>query len=291
MLLPINKELPYISPSSYMAWENCNYYHYLRKLSGKPFPEEFQTEAAALGTVFDCCIKSFLCKQKSLTINRQALWENVRIVSELQHVIKEGVDLFKLYHSAPPAIEVAKSITGVDLQAADYCKYLGIPIFGYPDACIGKIPFDWKTIGYNSTYQRSPTPGYKFCYDLTNRCMWKGQHARYGEPLDKLNPSWGTQCLFYSWMFGNTTSPAGMIHQIIYQPSRILLAVYLGEISKERIEEVNTRIQEMWEQSLDGLIPDPIANAHTCIKYKQVCQAATYCHFYEDWVKNGNDDK
>lgn len=268
-----------------MAWENCNYYHYLRKLSGQQLPSEPSFVSPAIGTVFDICCKSWFATHHKLPIDRKALWENVNVAPEHSFAIKEGRDLFKKYvrsHAFPK-----DSITNVDFVDPPVCQFkisptLVVPIFGYLDAAAGLIPFDWKTTGYNSSYQKSPTPGYNACYDLDNNVIWKGKHKRNGEPLDHLNRRWAIQCLFYSWMLGNEACPAGIIHELIYRPNDVLCATFMATISDEFIDEIKQKLGEMWEQSQTGLLPEPYPSAGQCHQFGRVCNASHLCEFYQE---------
>jgi len=284
MKLEIKKQLPYISPSAYMAWENCEYFHYLRKLAGLKFPRQPQSDAAAVGTVFDICVKSYMAKQLGEVIDREKLWKNLEITSSQSGVIKAGIELWKLYYKSEAFHRMKTMVTSVDLKCET--EHNGIPIFGYPDAQTRIDPFDWKTSGYNATYTRSPNPGYSICYNLSEGGVWKTMHKRCGEPLDKLNYAWAVQCLFYSWML-DVPTPGGVIHQLIFQPNRILCAVLDARISDECIEKTEKGIARMWEQSLSGDFDYPTPGDRICKSYGQWCEAACHCDYHMEWLKDG----
>lgn len=288
MTLPINKELKYVSPSSFLTWQSCAYRVYLEKCSGLELPEDTQSAAAAVGTVFDIIVKKYLCGLKGWGVS-DSIWNNLTLLQGGGRFIEAGLKLANLYIKNRP--NVFNIITSVDMEAK--VDHDGVTIFGYPDAqVLDRWPLDWKTRGYGATYHISPKPGYEYCIDLISGEYYKGKHKEHGEPLDRLMPSWATQLLFYCWMMGVTDDYKGWIQEIIYQKERILLAHHHGEITDEFVDETKKEMVKMWEMMATGEgIPEPEPSKGKCFAYGQRCRAADYCNRFKQWEAFYNDDE
>lgn len=277
MKLDILKELLYISPSSFMAWENCNYFHYLRKLSGIKFPPWTQTKNAAFGTVFDVVVKSAVSTKKNWPYDRKKAWGGLAITTGMAQLIPDAIAAAKIYNQTGLGLKV----TSVD-PVIEPMLHNDIPIFGYLDAIRSGIPFDWKTTGYSTNYQASPKPGYRICHNLSNGTIWKHEHKKYGMYLEEIDIGWATQALFYSWMIGNET-PGMIVHQLVIGPKRMLLAEYAAKVGPEFIQQTEEKLAQMWEMSGSGEMEDPIPEPSKCKRFNQWCEAAIYCDFWGVW--------
>lgn len=279
MILPIIRTPKYISPSSFITWENCNYFTYLDKNSPHILKEQLSTPAAAIGTVFDIVVKSYLCTKYNWSLDHEKIWDGLVLGKEDHHIIEDAVYLAKLYIKLGIINDIRWKT--VDFSASG--THNGVPIFGYPDAETEHGAFDWKTTGYSSAYTVSPKQGYTRCWNLSTGRIYKEKHHRHGEPFHTIDRSWAIQMLFYKWLVGATSG--GQIHQLIYQKNHILLAELDIVLDPQFEWEIEQKLQMMWEQvnGAEVELEPPVPSEQTCLKYNQLCKGAEHCGFFTKW--------
>lgn len=289
MKLTILKELPHISPSSFIAWRNCSYKIWIEKCSGIKLKEQESSRYALVGTAFDLFVKIFIARQNGWTLNSGEQFKTLSMLAADADTIPAGLRLAKLYlaQSHPDMWRITNCF------GSRTAIFEGIPLFGYPDAEIHEggifIPLDWKTSGFESTYKQSPKPGYRICYTLyPYRNIFKSNHKRCREPIDHYLKDWATQLLFYWWMCNPTNitdSPRGKIHHLVQRPDDVILSIYDGYISDEFVDKTKKDLHRMWDQfqGVEINVSEPFPSQHKCWSYQQLCRVAQYCTFFRNW--------
>jgi len=282
----IERPMKYISPSSFQAWENCEYYTYLDKCTNLKATDYIQSPNAMFGTVFDVLVKSGLCSTYGWSLDKNKIWE-IGLTTTLAQCLTDGVKHANNYLTHKH-IWSNHEWVGVDFQAEG--NICGVPIFGYPDGETGDGAFDWKTRGYLASYTTSPKPGYTVAYDLRTGDVYKGRHKKAGEPFDKINRPWAIQMLFYKWMLkgDNDSSFGGTIHEICIQPNRDICAEHCVSFSDEFIDEIKGKLVQMWDM-YGGTTVElnvPICSDAKCQKYNSLCSMAEHCGYFKEYLKN-----
>jgi len=281
MNLEIVKELPYISPSSFMAWRNCQYFTYLSKCSGHKLPEQPTSKAAAFGTMFDILVKKWLNRKHGWEFDEQTAWANLTYVSEDGKIISDAIATFKMFRRTVEQYDLLNDIR--ETEDGIHGKHNGAAVFGYPDIRLAdNIPLDLKTTGYDVKYTVSPKPGYDICYNIDNGIIYKTVHKDSGEALNIINEAWAIQLLFYCWLMDREPPYRGKIFQVLVD--RRLLAIYDAWIEDEFVELISKELKVMWEMFRYGnCIPEPMPDKVNCVSFGQVCRAAEVCNFYKNW--------
>ena len=292
--LPVIRDLPYFSPTSFLESEECEYGFYLTRMSEYVFPRLQQTEAMAIGCAFDSFAKAELAyvlgkknKKKNLLAT---LLQSVE--DHNKHIIPLGNQLFEKYYEygcfdnliqegmEDIELVIHKNIAGVEGTLGE------VKLFGKPDATlVGRIPLDWKVSGFGSAAGQSPKQGYFRC--LSAPRVDKGVHPKYGLPLETIDIRWATQLVFYNWMLGNDTlDMSGRIEQCAIRPTATVFASYRAKISPEFITITRLKLTDRWNRFRNGEIADPIPTRPTCEPYNHPKICTAICEKYKQFFDN-----
>ena len=296
MNLPVIKARPYISPSALATWGDCQYKFWLQYLSNYPWIKPEPSLAGTIGNVFDCYVKA------DIAMNRSMNRIDLKLDNMLAKLKKDvGPEIFEeahrigsvvagqyLHNNMHQEILDAKDII---LDREIWSLVNSIPILGIPDCVVDGVVMDWKTRGFISKTLPSPTKGYRGRWGHDN--VPKGvKDWPEGTCLEEANIGWARQMLFYNWMLKssvdswNPTTLRYKIHEIIKTKDGWDLCVHSGVLSMFFEAKVLLELTELWESinSLDAEIMDPAPNNWRCKKYGQLCQVASYCDRFKEWV-------
>lgn len=286
MKLQVIEPMTYISPSSFMAWENCEYFTYLNKLADLERLPQYTSRAAAVGIIFDALVKRRIADELGI---EGAQLDVRRIVNEIKtddlpKCVEVATEVAKRYIKLNLHARLLNA-TELTLQQTIYTNIGGVPILGKLDACIDGIVFDWKLKGFaRDTGTASLTPGYH-----------KRTHFEHGiqpphgdrKSLWMSNRKWAIQVIFYNWL--KWCSPAEyIIHEIANTKAGIVMVELKGEINKDHSTEIFKRVDAMWTNvnGLDAEIADPTPTKYKCEQYGTVCRQAINCKKYMEGLGN-----
>lgn len=291
--LPLFKEVKYWSPTGFIAATECEFSHYLRRLSNHLLPQEPQSPPMAVGSAFDSFVKAELARRLGKPEYKNKLSKLLETVSnENDQYIKAGHDLFNIYvangclenliNDGLEEIELSieKSIGG-EIVPGTETMFGSIPLFGKPDASLrGLIPHDWKVNGYGSNSGQSPKQGYKRC--ISNG-VDKGPHKKVGMTLEEIDYKWGVQLVFYNWMLGNhyTDNLYGSIDQIACRGDTVAIASFRVKIGEGFARTILDQLTDMHNRFIKGEFKEPEPSFNRCEPYGNARVCTLVCDSYK----------
>jgi hypothetical protein len=145
--------------------------------------------------------------------------------------------------------------TAVAVDGEDFAPGTRVPVRTRIDAvttykdrlCI----HDWKVRGANRPGSASPTAGYTCLWDTDSPGMSHGPHAKWAEPMEKIDEEWATQLCIYGWAVGLpiSTEVWGSIDQVVcWNDGRVRIAQFRNPISEGFQRGVVDRLREAWRK-------------------------------------------
>ena len=293
MKLPVWRQLPYISPSTFQKWESCQHQVYLSRLAGFKYQREPQGLAAAYGSAFDSIIKDVIAKahgMKAPNLTREYLIKQTVDQEHLELAVPMGEQIVEWYQETELHGEFLTGTEEVRLDVELYGMHNAVPILGQLDLIQGDVPVDWKTGGFTSRKGRSPKKGWEQKFTKTIKTgEWKEYNSHDTCSIEKSNPAWAIQMCMYNWLLHNPERPY-IIHEIVQHNDKISIAVHRGNISQEFNDQLESSIAAMWGNITGDMffahIQEPTPSAWTCHKYGTTCMVSEGCTFYQDTIGN-----
>lgn len=288
MNLPKFKQLAYISPSSFMTWENCQFHTYITRLAGFPFIKRTVGLAAHIGTAFDLFIKDKierelnLPKFKKLTLG--CLFAD-RVPEEFREEAQAvGRQLATLFINNNHLDLILNHRGDVVVDREMYGRVNQIPILGIPDISLDSVPIDLKTRGFISEKGAYPRKGWSQRWDYNFKT---GQLLRREEnpaANDSLYEPWKIQMLFYNWLLQQCKEKEYLIIEICKHGETVSIVTHKGAIEDSFSKNIIERLYSMWtaihEKLLFAEINEPLPRVRKCERYGTICEAAHLCKFY-----------
>ncbi len=300
MKLPVFKQMHYVSPSSFNSHQSCEFLTYLARLAGyKEFLQDKQGIAAAIGTAFDLFIKDKIERELSLPRNPElnlAYMLKTRIDEEHREVAeKTGRKIAKAYIACGLLEPILKFRGDVHVDVELRTIHLGVPIFGILDLALDDLPLDWKTRGFSKS-SAYPKKGWvkRWDWDLeTGSLKNRDENPKPDKyHLEKVNPIWAIQMLFYNWCLGRKQKHY-VLEEICHHNDIISFARHEGSISEEFETSISEKLVVMWDnitgQMYYAEIEEPSPSKWTCEKFGFICKAAHLCKYYENTL--GREDR
>lgn len=303
MKLPVINTPRHMSPSSFKEWELCNTKFALKRMMGLPYPEYYQSLAAACGSSFDVYIKRDIAvrlgfgddprfAQKTMfekSVDPQNREEagpiGARLYKEyvdngcLEALMKEGL--------ATVMLDDKKDLTA---NGGDDC----VPTNGLPDGAFNDgVIIDFKVQGAVSKSGASPNPGYR--YSMCNGIR-KWAHARCDEPLENLNADWAQQLTIYSWMQGGVEPWRDIkvaIENITVRgypaAPKVACSSIRTFVSVAFQQKLWGKYAVAWRNIVAGNIADAVPSDRICFDYQVQCEMANHCDAFIAWQKRKAD--
>ncbi len=285
MKLPVWRQLPYVSPSTFMKWETCQHRVYLSRLAGLKFHREPQGLAAAIGSAFDSFIKDYIANKRGIKAGALELNNLLSKTVDKEHqdtAIPKGKEICKIYVDLGLAKQFIDMNTEIRLDQEMYYMHHTIPILGQIDLIFSNMPMDWKTGGFATEKGSYCVKGWDTKIDIKDGRI-KNYESNIHKPLEETHPAWATQMCFYNWMLRNVEQTY-LMHEIKQHNGTISFAVRRGRISKEFEEDLFARLNCMWSnitgEMFHAHIQEPTPSNWVCRKYNVLCEVATDCVFY-----------
>lgn len=287
MKLPVWRQLPYISPSTFQKWEACQHRVYLSRLAGFKYKREPQGLAAAYGSAFDSLIKDHIAKELGITTRVLTAEHLIKQTVELQHqdvAIPMGKLIAEKYLELGLEQEFLQGDIKLDQELYD--MHNGIPILGQLDLIKGSMPMDWKTGGFTNRKGRSPKKGWwkKWTINLKDNSI-KEYESNNECSIEDSYPPWAIQMCFYNWLLHND-SRSYLIHEIVQHNDKISFAVHRGHISDTFNSDLENKVAAMWAnitgEMYHAFIQEPTPSHWNCHKYGVKCEVHDVCTFYMD---------
>jgi len=285
MKLPVWRQLPYVSPSTFMKWESCQHRVYLSRLAGLKYHREPQGLAAAIGSAFDSFIKDYIAQKRGIkagALDLNNLLSKTVAKEHQEAAIPKGKEICKIYVDLGLAEQFLDPSVDIRLDQEMYYMHQTIPILGQLDLIIDGKPMDWKTGGFTSVKGGYCTKGWEKKIDVKGDQV-KNYETNDPRPLEQGNPAWATQMCFYNWMLRNIAQTY-TIHEIKQHSGTISFATHTGSISKEFEDDVFSRLNCMWAnitgEMFHAHIQEPTPSQWVCRKYHVLCEVATDCVFF-----------
>ena len=289
MKLPVFRQLPYISYSTYSKWKKCQHRVYLGKQSGLPFIQSSMGLAAQIGIAFDSFIKEWIVRHRKL-YNPLVVLDKM-----LEGLPKETVDAGKALAAKYIKCKLVEKFLKygdilVDQELYKNCG--GIPILGRLDAMTNGLPFDWKTKAMASAKPGYPTKGaseqYTWYLDGPNS-RWHDNICRDTTSLEEANPDWAEQFCFYNWLLGNEDLNYH-VHELTMTNDGLVICEFQGKISKQFERTLRRNVERMWFELTDNMlfseVAVPVPNRMLCEMYGTICEVAPHCKYYMDTLGN-----
>ncbi len=293
MILPVWKQLTYISPSTFIAWRNCEFKIYLTRLAGLEFMPRVQGLAAAIGSVFDIFVKDYIAKKlnlKSPVLNLNKALKNSVVEEHRDEAISIGRNVATIYLKDLKLADEFIGSNEIYLEQELFKQRAGIPILGRIDMIRNNIPFDWKTRGFTSKNGAYPINGYthKIKFDIKTKTQVKITNLDFKPTfLDEINENWAIGLLFYNWLLDNRPDKPYEIHEICKHGDYIEFAFHKGFISPQFTKKISDELEVMWDaitsQMYNATIDEPVPTNRRCMPYGILCEAAIHCKFYENY--------
>jgi len=279
MQLQVFKQLPYISPSTYLQWESCQYKVFMSKLSGLQMPAGEYTRPAQIGNAFSAYVIDYIVQKRNL----DAPHTNLSIA--LANIDDENRTVAKMAAKAYIKAKLCEPfMDAIDLKVEQelYGRIGGVPILGRLDLIVDGYPEDFKCRGFNS--KAYPTTGYSKRIDW-NLLTDSGQVIAPDEIDEQIDKDyWLVQLCFYNWLLCRTEAKY-KIHEICYQPNKLIFVVHEGFIPRSYRLKLMKKVEQMWEAVSSNLyyaeIQQPRPSKWTCEKWNTVCKCAPVCTYYK----------
>jgi len=300
MNLPIFKQMPYISYSTFMKWRNCQFQVYLSRLAGNPFIPYPETLATAVGTAFDLFIKDKIVRELDLITNPNLtlgwLMEN-RIGEEFRtQALEIGRHLATTYIELGLLDKILNSRVDVYPDRELLNRVFGVPILGIIDLGVDARPIDFKTRGFQSKAYATKGWNRKVDYSLKHKIITEIFEARKPDEhaLEKNNIPWAIQMLFYNWLLqGSLDTSAKMrtekipyhVEELCKHGDTISFVTHKGFLSKEFENEIAEEVVQCWDSVSSNMynaeIKEPSPKRSMCEKFNKICDVAHWCKFYK----------
>jgi len=286
MRLPVWRQLPYISPSTFLKWQSCQHRVYLSRLAGFKYKHEPQGLAAAYGSAFDSFIKGHIAKELNIKTKVLTTEHLLRQTVDKQHqdvAIPMGKYIAEEYLKLGIIDEFIKPEVKLDQEL--YGMHNAIPILGQLDMIPNDMPFDWKTGGFTSYKGRYPKKGWWKKWVLNVKTGDIKEYESHDEkPLDKIDTFWATQMCMYDWLLHNPERPY-IIHEIVQHANKISFVIYRGNISQEFNDTLENQVAAMWSNITNDMyhahILEPTPSRWVCHKFGVLCEVSEECIFYQ----------
>lgn len=268
------RTIQYLSPSGIDTYRKDKEEYYLRYLAECRPPREPQTVPMAIGSAFDCYVKSYISnhvfgKGAKQEYDFESMFEKAVEEPARTRARIDGALVFDLYKSCGALGDLIIELeTASDIRMEFEVKGTvliqrpgGVTLLGKPDlSFISKsgrhILLDWKVNGAYSTYKTSPMRGYMKCRAASGvgtqphkDCVpAKLDGIRYnnGIGLETLNPSWAQQLSIYAWLCGQQVG------------GQFLVAIdqIVGQLGAQRVAEHRLLVDPSWQAKLAGEIDE-----------------------------------
>lgn len=284
MRLPKNKPLKAVSPSTFMTWSLCNYKVYLTRLAGLEYIPPEQSEAAAIGSLFDAYLKHYIAKKRGLKANFDELVKsNVKTLTD--KVMKAGRYCAEEYINrgcAKRILDAAEVAVDCDLMLVSG----GIPINGILDVSVNRVPLDFKVRGFTQSTVY-PTTSWTMEFETNGMTT---PNMKVIQALEHVAVPWAQQMVFYNWLLRNASPHDCYIHELVMTKNGLRIVEHASQISEEFISVTRQGLEKMW-----GVIGDdpfyiemdsPSPSHRLCNMYNVTCEAAPHCHAYKRMVED-----
>ena len=293
MNLQMFRQLSHISPSTFIKAMNCTYWLYLARLAGFPYVEQPRSEAADIGSAFDIFIKDYIARQRGMdTPFLDPTLHANKITTEGS--LDKGRSIAEAYIKTPLVKYYIEAKT-LRLDQELYLNMDGIPILGQLDSIPNETTADWKTKGFTTTRNMSPSPAYDERYDYhidTHDIVKRAKHDNAGLPLEQINETWATQMTFYNWLLGNASAKIVLDEITRINEDHVSFCRFKTHISEHFIHEIFKKLYDLWESTMGKMysceIEEPKPRGFKCEKYNTVCEVAHRCKYYMQTLGDPN---
>ncbi len=281
LTVPIPQLPTYLSPSTYMIANDCEFAAWIMKWSGQGIRIQ-QTAPMAMGSIVDSYIKAEIAQQFGKTIEKTLLAELLHTVDPDYHsLIPKGKEIVEEYIKQGCLRRLLED--GLSDLEIDYkeVEVFGVPLYCRLDAKRSdNTPVDWKVNGFNSKFGGKGLTGY--CRKI-RRGMNHGPHDIYPTYLEKINYKWAVQLLMYWWVLNpeSEEQPKGQIEQICVKPTHLEFYSYKANISRLFATDIKTRIQNLWPRILKGRFHKPVSSFEKCHPFGHPRPCTLVCPAYQ----------
>lgn len=243
---PLEREVTYLSPSSFLLFERNKIDYYKKKLAPEPWCQA-PTLPMKAGKMVDAMLG--LQWQQKPVPKEWAEAEEFEVARDLflGYIACGGWQRLMNLGIAQVQEELWGVVPGTD-----------IPIHGFADVTtvVGCI-VDWKVTGANNPGKTpSPKPGYRYdAWIKPDGSMETKTHDRFGEPMHEIHEPWAVQLTFYNWIKHKEIRPyTSFIHLIAPGPR---WTEYQAILPVDFQLDLKKRVIEAWELIQAGKVIPP----------------------------------
>jgi len=258
--LIIEKNIPYISPSSFQNMMNQPNKFYLQRLVNNPLPREPQGLAAANGSAFDYWIKKKLLDEMNRPYKEEELMQSIELKDDKakERALNVGKIFYTYYCLFIKKLNIPWSWFA-DVELDRTFTFHEIPLRGKLD-CIycskyykKMVPMDWKLTGSES--HSSPTPKYQRLVSEDEDKVHKDYYPEI--PFNEIDETWATQLCIYGWELGRSNviweEFDSQIHEMtITEKGKIRLAIFHGILTIPFQQRIYNNLKLFWENLQNG---------------------------------------
>lgn len=271
----------YLSPSAIDLFCKDKEGYYKRYLAECREPRQPQTQAMAIGSAFDCYVKSWISdcvfgKGVRDEFNLDRMLE-ISVEAPVRDKARtDGLVVFDLYRRSGALADLMTTLSSASDVKMEFevqgtvliQRPGGVTLLGKPDLSFvtksgRRMLLDWKVNGAYSNYNTSPMKGYLKCragsglgsqphkdcivgvYDVN------GGGIKYNSlhTLENLNPVWAQQLSVYAWLCGSAVGDELLVcvDQIVGQLGAQRVAEHRLMVSGDWQKQLALKIDEIWE--------------------------------------------
>lgn len=194
--------------------------------------------------------------ESSVTIEPASEWE--RAVKLGHRLVKDYADSWALDRLCLEGIRVM-DLAGVRVLPGAGQARNPPKIHGEPDALLRPFltptVFAWKV----AAADRRLSPGYERVF-RSGRRRPEGQHRRYGQPLEALDPEWATELAIQAWLFRERIRSAAPValDLVVAEEDGCVVARYRTTVTVKFQRALQERIKAAWQRIQTGEVaPSP----------------------------------
>lgn len=242
---PAEREVEYLSPSSFLLLESDPIAFYKKKVRAAPYVKE-ESFPMRVGWLVDAMF-GCLWRQEGVPKEwpRDEAFELAKSMF-FSYIANGGWDRLLNLGIAEIQRELWGEVPGTD-----------IPIHGFADVVtVAGCILDWKTSGANRPDDPgSPKPGYFWSsWIKSDGSIDAKQHPKFGLTMDQIYEPWAVQLTFYNWILHGEIRPYTSFIHLIQPNARF--TEYQGILTIEFQEQLAERVETAWELIQDKkLIP------------------------------------
>lgn len=272
--------IKYLSPTTFLKYQNCPYQ--VKLLKEKEIPEQEQTLPMATGIAFDIMVKCAINRR----LKKEELF-NIEIKEINKSAILVANEIFEVYSKAPLLSLRSEGIGYVAVDQEIEIEFNGEKsiLYGKPDVVLtdGTV-IDWKVTGAFSNNYYKPKSGY--CRKFYKGKDQGGENEEF--TMEQVDKNWATQLYLYARELGHAAIRhlRGGIENILITPTNDIFCVsYRNIISQSFQLECETNFHKAFKALNEGTIETGHPNKFRCWSYKRLCPVSTYCEAFKEWQK------